>query len=61
MDPNLQRDSQLGSAQEISILLQVDGLVSTPTREYATGRISENTKIKEQEYSQEAHISKELP
>ena len=49
--PNLLRDSQLGSsdmkAQEISILPQVDGPVSTPTREYARGRISENTKIKE--------------
>ena len=39
-------------AQEISILPQVDGLVSAPTREYARGRISESAKIMEWEYSQ---------
>ena len=54
--PNSLRDSQLGSsdmrAQEISILPQVDGLVSTPTREYARGRISESARIMEWEYSQ---------
>ena len=54
--PNLLRDSQLGSsdvrAQEISILLQVDGPISTPTREYTRGRISKSARIMEQEYSQ---------
>ena len=54
--PNSLRDSQLGSsdmrAQEISILLQVDGPVSVPTREYTRGRVSENMRIREWEYSQ---------
>ena len=54
--PNSLRDSQLGSsdvrAQEISILLHVDGLISAPTREYTRGRISESARIMEWEYSQ---------
>ena len=62
--PNLLRDSQLGSsdvrAQEISILLQVDGPVSIPTREYARGRISESARIMEQEYSQGGTCIQEL-
>ena len=55
--PNLLRDSQLGSsdvrAQQISILPQVDGLVSTATREYTRGRISESARNMEWEYSQD--------
>ena len=54
--PNLLRDSQLGSsdvrAEEISILLQVDGPVSALARDYTRGRVSENTRIMEWEYSQ---------
>ena len=54
--PNSLRDSQLGSsdvrAQEISILPQVDGPISAPTREYTRGRISESARIVEQKYSQ---------
>ena len=54
--PNSLRDSQLGSsdvrAQEISILPKVDGPVSDPAREYTRGRVSENTRIMEWEYSQ---------
>ena len=30
----------------------VDGPVSAPTREYTKGRVSENIRIREQEYSQ---------
>ena len=49
--PNSLQDSQLGSSdmrvQEISILLQVDGPVSAPTREYPRERISENTRTRE--------------
>ena len=33
--------------QEISILLQVDGPVSAPAREYPRERISENTRTRE--------------
>ena len=54
--PNSLKDSQLVSsdvrAQEISILPQVDGLVSAPTREYTRGRILESARIMEWEYSQ---------
>ena len=54
--PNSLRDSQSGSsdvrAQEISILPQVDGLVSASIREYTRGRISESARIMEWEYSQ---------
>ena len=54
--PNSLRDSQVGTsdmrAQEISILLQVDGPVLVPTRDYAKGRVSDNTMFVEQEYSQ---------
>ena len=54
--PNSLRDSQLWSsdvrAQEISILPQVDGPISAPTREYTRGRISESARIMEWEYSQ---------
>ena len=39
-------------AQEISILLQVDGPISNPTREYTRERISESVRIMEWEYSQ---------
>ena len=39
-------------AQEISILPLVDGPVSAPTREYTRGRVLENTRIMEWEYSQ---------
>ena len=39
-------------ARDISILLQVDGPVSVPTRDYARGRVSDNTTFVEQEYSQ---------
>ena len=42
--PNSLRDSQVGTsdmrAQEISILLQVDGPVSVPARDYDRGRVS---------------------
>ena len=55
--PNLLRDSQLGSldvrAQEVSVLLQVDGPVSTPMRGNVRGRISESARIMEWEYSQD--------
>ena len=54
--PNSLRDSQVGTsdmrAQEISILLQVDGPVSVPTRDYARGRVSDNTRFVEWECSQ---------
>ena len=54
--PNSLRDSQVGtsdmSTQEISILPQVDGPVSVPTRDYARGRVSDNTRLVEWEYSQ---------
>ena len=54
--PNSLRDSQVGTsdmrAQEISILPQVDGPVSVPTRDYARGRISDNTRFMEWECSQ---------
>ena len=36
-------------AQEILILLQVDGPVSVPTRDYARGRVSDNTRFMEWE------------
>ena len=39
-------------AQEISILPQVDGPVFVPKRDYARGRVSDNTRIVEWEYSQ---------
>ena len=39
-------------AQEISVLLQVDGPVSAPAREHTRGRVSGNARIMEQEYSQ---------
>ena len=39
-------------AQEISILPQVDGPVLVPTRDYDRGRVSDNTRLVEQEYSQ---------
>ena len=54
--PNSLRDSQVGTsdmrAQEISILPQVDGSVSVPTRDYVRGRASDNTRFLEWEYSQ---------
>ena len=54
--PNSLRDSQVGTsdmrAQEISILPQVDGPVSVPTRDYAGGRVSDNTRFVEREYFQ---------
>ena len=54
--PNSLRDSQLGTsdvrAQEISILPQVDGPVSVPTRDYDGGRVSDNTRFVEWVYSQ---------
>ena len=54
--PTSLRDSQLGSSdvrvQEISILPQVDGPMSVPTREYTRGRLSESARIMEREYSQ---------
>ena len=55
-EPNSLRDSQVGTsdmrAQEISILLQVDGSVSVPARDYARGRVSDSTRFVEWEYSQ---------
>ena len=55
--PNSLRDSQLGSsdvrAQEISVLPQVDRLVSAPTRGNIRGRILESARIMEWEYSQD--------
>ena len=39
-------------AKEISILPQVDGPVSVPTRDYARGRVSDKTRFVEWEYSQ---------
>ena len=55
--PNSLRDSQLGTSdvrvQEVSVLLQVGGLVSTPTRGNVRGRISESARIMEREYSQD--------
>ena len=54
--PNSSRDSQLGSSdvrvQEISVLMQVDGPVSAPTRGNIRGRISESARIMEWECSQ---------
>ena len=38
--------------QEISISLQVDGPVSVPARDYARGRVLDNTRFVEWEYSQ---------
>ena len=53
--PNSLRDSQIGTsdmrAQEISILQQVDGPVSVPARDYARGRVSDNNRFVEHEYS----------
>ena len=55
--PNSLKDSQLGSSdvrvQEVSVLPQVDGLVSTPMRGNVKGRISESARIMEWEYSQD--------
>ena len=55
--PNPLRDSQLGSSgvrgQEVSVLLQVDGPVSAPMRGNVRGRILENARIMEWEYSQD--------
>ena len=55
--PNSLRDSQLGSsdvrAQAVSVLLQVDGLVSAPMRGNVRGRISESALIMEWEYFQD--------
>ena len=39
-------------AQEISILPEVDGPESVPIRDYARGRVSDNTRFMEWEYSQ---------
>ena len=54
--PNSLRDSQVGTsamrAQEISILLQVDGPVSVLARDPTRGRVSENTRFVGWEYSQ---------
>ena len=54
--PNSLRDSQIGTsdmrAQEISILLQVDGPVLVPARDYDRGRVSDNTRLVECKYSQ---------
>ena len=55
--PNLLTDSQLGSLdvrpQEGSVLMQVDGLISAPTRGNVRGRILESARIMEWEYSQD--------
>ena len=55
--PNSLRDSQLGSSdvrvQEVSVLLQVDGPVSTPMRGNVRGRILESARIMESKYSQD--------
>ena len=40
------------TAQEISILPQVDGPVSVPKRDYVRGRVLDNTTFIEWEYSQ---------
>ena len=54
--PNSLRESQVGTSdmmtQEILILPQVDGPVSVPTRDYARGRVLDNTRFVEWEYSQ---------
>ena len=54
--PNSLRDSQLGTsdmrAQEILILPQVDWPVLVPARDYDRGRVSDNTRLVEHEYSQ---------
>ena len=54
--PNSLRDSQVGTsdmrAQEILILLQVDGPVLVPARDYDRGRVSYNTRLVEHENSQ---------
>ena len=54
--PNSLRYSQVETsdmrAQEISILPQVDVPVSVPTRDYARGRVSDNNRFMEWEYSQ---------
>ena len=39
--------------QEVSVLRQVDGLVSAPTRGNVRGRISDSARIMEWEYSQD--------
>ena len=55
--PNSLQDSQFGSldvrAQEVSVLLQVDGLVSIPMRRDVRGRVLESTRIMKWEYSQD--------
>ena len=52
---NSLRDSQIGTsdmrAPEISVLLQVDGPVLVPTRDYARGIVSDNNRFMEHEYS----------
>ena len=57
MGPICYDDSQFGSldvrAQEVSVLPQVDGLVSIPMRRDVRGRVSESTRIMEWEYSQD--------
>ena len=55
--PNSLQDSQFGSldvrAQEVSVLPQVDGLVSIPMRRDVRGKTLESTRIMEREYSQD--------
>ena len=54
--PNSLRDSQVGTsdmrAQKFFILPQVDEPVSVPARDYARGRVPDNTRLLEQECSQ---------
>ena len=47
-------------AQEVSVLPQVDGLVSVPMRRDIRERASESTRIMKWEYSQMVHIFQEL-